>query len=59
MSSSLVEQIEGERGLRHACRLLSVRMFTSSDLRRAREAGCDLVVSRGQFFSQLETILND
>lgn len=26
-------------------------------LAAAREAGCDLVVSRGQFFSQLETIL--
>jgi CheY-like chemotaxis protein len=26
-------------------------------LMAAREAGCDLVVSRGQFFSQLETIL--
>lgn len=26
-------------------------------LTAAREAGCDLVVSRGQFFSQLETIL--
>ena len=28
-------------------------------LAAAREAGCDLVVSRGQFFSQLETILKD
>jgi DNA-binding NarL/FixJ family response regulator len=26
-------------------------------LAAARDAGCDLVVSRGQFFSQLETIL--
>jgi DNA-binding NarL/FixJ family response regulator len=26
-------------------------------LAAAREAGCDLVVSRGQFFSQLETLL--
>ena len=26
-------------------------------LAAAREAGCDVVVSRGQFFSQLETIL--
>jgi DNA-binding NarL/FixJ family response regulator len=26
-------------------------------LEAARDAGCDLVVSRGQFFSQLETIL--
>ncbi len=26
-------------------------------LTAAREAGCDLVVSRGQFFSQLESIL--
>lgn len=26
-------------------------------LAAAREAGCDLVVSRGQFFSQIETIL--
>jgi CheY-like chemotaxis protein len=28
-------------------------------LAAAREAGCDLVVSRGQFFSQLETILKE
>jgi DNA-binding NarL/FixJ family response regulator len=28
-------------------------------LAAAREAGCDLVVSRGQFFSQLETILKN
>jgi DNA-binding NarL/FixJ family response regulator len=27
-------------------------------LAAAREAGCDVVVSRGQFFSQLEAILN-
>ena len=28
-------------------------------LAAAREAGCDLVVSRGQFFSQLESILKE
>jgi CheY-like chemotaxis protein len=28
-------------------------------LAAAREAGCDLVVSRGQFFSQLESILRE
>ena len=28
-------------------------------LAAAREAGCDLVVSRGQFFLQLETILKE
>jgi CheY-like chemotaxis protein len=28
-------------------------------LAAARDAGCDFVVSRGQFFSQLETILKD
>ncbi len=28
-------------------------------LAAARDAGCDLVVSRGQFFSQLDTILEE
>jgi CheY-like chemotaxis protein len=54
--ASLVSQLKASKGL--GTRVIAFGPHVHEQrLAAAREAGCDLVVSRGQFFSQLEAIL--
>ena len=55
--ASLVDQLKAIEG--SGVRVIAFGPHVHEQrLAAARDAGCDLVVSRGQFFSQLETILN-
>ena len=54
--ASLVNQLKANEG--SGTRVVAFGPHVHEQrLAAARDAGCDLVVSRGQFFSQLETIL--
>jgi CheY-like chemotaxis protein len=54
--ASLVNQLKANEG--SSTRVVAFGPHVHEQrLAAAREAGCDLVVSRGQFLSQLETIL--
>jgi CheY-like chemotaxis protein len=56
--ASLVSQMKSIEGT--ASRVVAFGPHVHEQrLAAAREAGCDLVVSRGQFFSQVETILKE
>jgi CheY-like chemotaxis protein len=55
--ASLVEQLKAGKGA--GTRVVAFGPHVHEQrLEAAREAGCDVVISRGQFFSQLATILN-
>jgi len=54
--ASLINQMRANEGSRTRVVAFGPHVHEQR-LVAAREAGCDLVVSRGQFFSQLETIL--
>lgn len=54
--ASMVNQLKSDEG--SGTRVVAFGPHVHEQrLAAAREAGCDLVVSRGQFFSQLETFL--
>lgn len=54
--AALVSQLRASRG--PSLRIVAFGPHVHEDkLAAAREAGCDVVVSRGQFFSQVDTIL--
>lgn len=55
--ASLVDQLKAREG--SGMRVIAFGPHVHEQrLAAARDAGCDLVVSRGQFFSQLEAILD-
>ena len=56
--ASLVNQLKAKEGPRTRVVAFGPHVHEQR-LAAARAAGCDLVVSRGQFFSQLETILKE
>lgn len=55
--AALVDQLRASRG--DSMRIIAFGPHVHEDkLAAAREAGCDVVVSRGQFFSQVAAILS-
>ena len=56
--ASLVHQLKSAEGSKTRVVAFGPHVHEQR-LAAAREAGCDLVVSRGQFFSQLESILKE
>lgn len=56
--ASLVNQLKANKGSNTRVVAFGPHVHEQR-LAAAREAGCDLVVSRGQFFSQLDAILKD